>query len=163
MRIGCPASDHLISSHCLRVGSGRRLLQDRHIAVFFYGLFMDAQALRARGMNPQAERPARLDGFTLRIGKRATLVPDAAGCVHGILMDLTHAEIDALYSDPSVQVYRAEAVLAKPTGAAQVAALCFNLPYPPDASERNPDYAARLGELARRLGLPADYVARVTG
>lgn len=65
-------------------------MQDRRIAVFFYGLFMDAQMLRERGLQPQAERRARLDGFALRIGKRA-------------------------------------------------------------------------GQLARRLGLPADYIARLAG
>lgn len=124
---------------------------------------MDAQLLRARGLHPQDERPARIDGFGLRIGKRATLVPDARGCVHGMLMDLTHAEIEALYSEPSVQVYRAEAVLAKPGASSEIAALCFNLPEPPEASERNADYAARLAELAHRLGLPADYVARISG
>ncbi|HEY3785831.1 MAG TPA: gamma-glutamylcyclotransferase family protein [Steroidobacteraceae bacterium] len=136
-------------------------MQDRRVAVFFYGLFMDAQALRARGLHPQAERPARVDGFALRIGKRATLVPDPAGCAYGILMDLTHAEVDKLHSDPSVSVYRPEAVLSRSEGTRDIAALCFNLPAPPDATERNAEYAGKLRELAHRLGLPAEYVGRI--
>jgi hypothetical protein len=73
--------------------------------VFFYGLFMDAGLLRARGIEPAAMRGASVQGFALRIGLRATLVPASGDRVFGVAMELTHDEIDRLYSDPSVQAY----------------------------------------------------------
>jgi hypothetical protein len=68
----------------------------------FYGLFMDADLLRAKGAHPVNIRPACVPGFALRIGQRATLlrIPDA--CAYGIVMELTHVEIEQLYSEASV-------------------------------------------------------------
>src|SRR5260370_37923626 len=97
--------------------------------------------------------------MAVRIGGRATLVGDAGATAHGIVIELTHDEIDRLYSEPSVAMYRPEAVLAECGDGARAAALCFNLPTPPKPEEANPDYAAKLREVGRRLGLPADYVA----
>ena len=130
----------------------------RRISVFFYGLFMDAEELRAKGISPTAARRGRVEGHSLRIGQRATLVPDAKGCVYGVLMDLSHREIEQLYAEPSVRVYRPEPVLAELDNGSRVAALCFNLPEAPGLDERNDVYAQRLRDLASRLGLPASYV-----
>lgn len=73
-------------------------------------------------------------------------------------MELTHVEIEQLYSEASVRAYRAEAVLAEVTDGSQVPALCFNLLVPPGPEEVNSEYAAKLRDLARRLGLPSNYV-----
>jgi len=128
-------------------------VSERRIPVFFYGLFMDAELLRAKGIDPQNARRASLPRFALRIGKRATLVPDANARAHGIAMDLTHTDIDKLYAEPSVSMYRAEPVLLE-TESGPVAALCFVLPEPPQPHERNDEYAAKLRALSLRLGLP---------
>ena len=76
-------------------------------------------------------------------------------------MQLTHAEIDELYSEATVRVYRPEAVIAELADGAQVPALCFNLVEPPSPADRNPEYAAKLRSLAIRLELPGDYVAAI--
>ena len=136
--------------------------QPRRIAVFFYGLFMDDALLRQKGATPRDGRIAAVRDFSLVIGARATLVPRSDGTVHGVVYWLTHAEIDALYSDGSVDVYRSEAVLAHVADGTVVPALCFNLPSPPSAGERNADYAARLRALAERIGLPPGHVASIT-
>lgn len=130
----------------------------RRIEVFFYGLFMDADILRTRGANPTNMRAASVPGFALRIGQRATLLRDPRGRAHGILMELTHAEIDQLYAEPSVSAYRAEAVLCELKDGSRVPALCFNLVDPPRPEEANAEYAAKLRDLAGRLGLPSGYV-----
>jgi Gamma-glutamyl cyclotransferase, AIG2-like len=130
----------------------------RKIAVFFYGLFMDAELLGRQGLHPSDPRPAAVEGMALCIGQRATLVPNTAGTVHGMVMMLSHAEIDALYSGASVASYRPEAVLARLDDGSSVPALCFNLPTPPEPSENNQDYARQLAELGRRLGMPSDYL-----
>jgi hypothetical protein len=74
-------------------------------------------------------------------------------------MSLTHAEIDRLHAEPSVAAYRAEPVVAVPKEDGSVAALCFNLPEAPAAGSSNLDHAAKLSVVARRLGLPEEYIA----
>jgi hypothetical protein len=76
-------------------------------------------------------------------------------------MELTHDEIEHLYSDASVRAYRPEALLCELGDGSRVPALCFNLIVPPAPEEANSEYAARLRDLARRLGLPSDYVERI--
>jgi hypothetical protein len=73
-------------------------------------------------------------------------------------MALNHSEVDNLYSDSSLGVYRPEAVIAETIEGSFVPALCFNLVELPKPEERNVGYAAKLRELAHRLGLPPNYV-----
>jgi gamma-glutamyl AIG2-like cyclotransferase len=133
----------------------------RRIDIFFYGLFMDEDLLRAKGMTAINLRPASVPGFQLRIGSRATLVPAQSSRVFGLIASLSHVEVEQLYSDASVQAYRPEAVLAFLTNGETLAALCFNLAEPPSTDERNPEYASKLRALAERLDFPTDYVASI--
>ena len=119
---------------------------------------MDAELLRSKGASPQNIRRAGAPGFALRIGKRATLWPDRTTCAYGMLMQLTHEEIEKLYSEDSVRAYRPEAILVQLPDGSSVPALSFNLVESPAANERNLEYAAKLRELAGRLDLPTDYV-----
>jgi hypothetical protein len=137
-------------------------MEARRVPVLFYGLFMDPDLLRASGMDPVNPRRAIVRGMRLRIGERAALEMDPDGVVYGVLMQLTHSEIDRLYAEPSVASYRPEAVIAQPDEGPPVAALCFNLPSAPDPQERNPEYAEKLRELGTRLGLPDDYLERLS-
>jgi hypothetical protein len=133
----------------------------RRLNVFFYGLFMDPQLLGTKGVHPLDVRIAAVPGFMLRIGARAALVPAPRGKVHGVLMKLFHAEIEKLYSDPGVDAYRPEPVLAIESSGASVAALCYNLPEPPLPGESNAEYASKLRSLAQRIGLPDDYTTTI--
>jgi hypothetical protein len=134
---------------------------ERRIEVFFYGLFMDADALREKGFHPANARQASVQELALHLGERATLVPERGGCVHGMLMSLTHAELDRLYAEPSVEAYRPEPVIASLRDGSIVAALCFNLPAVPAGVRSNPEYAAKLRIAAKRMGLPENYVATI--
>jgi len=136
-------------------------MQARLIDVFFYGLFMDAETLRANGFHPVNARQACVPGMTLLIGRRATLVPDAAKCAYGFVIGLSHEEVDRLYAEPSVAAYRPEAVLAQLADRSCIPALCFNLPPSDEIVEANPEYAAKLRAVADRLGLPAEYIAYI--
>ncbi|HJQ35253.1 MAG TPA: gamma-glutamylcyclotransferase family protein [Pyrinomonadaceae bacterium] len=129
--------------------------------VFFYGLFMDEALLRGKGLNPSDRRVASVENFRLAIGERATLAPSAGAVVYGVLFSLTRADLDALYSEESVSAYRPETVTARLSDGRSTSALCYNLPAPPDADERNPQYVSKLRELAARTGLPADYVSSI--
>jgi len=134
-------------------------MKSRNADVFFYGLFMDEELLRGKGLNPQRPELASVDGLALRIGQRAALVPSPAGRVHGLVVSLTLDELDRLYSEPSVQEYSPQAVLAKLGAGGVVAALCYNLPRAPSPAERNAEYASKLRAVAQKVGLPPDYVA----
>lgn len=133
----------------------------RPISVFFYGLFMDHEVLRAADVQPSALRVARLPDHALKIGNRATLLPMAGHTAYGVLTTLTHSELERLYAGPGLDAYRPEAVLVHPVDGPPVAALCFNLLVTPQPDERNPEYAAKLRALAMRLELPRDYVATI--
>jgi hypothetical protein len=129
----------------------------RSVDVFFYGLFMDEEILRAKGLDPKQRRLAEVRDFRLVIGERATLVSSQGDAVHGVVFALTHPELDSLYSEPSVSVYRPEAVIATLADGNSVPALCFNLPSL-ESANRNLAYAGKLAELAARIGLPSGYV-----
>ena len=133
----------------------------RKIDVFFYGLFMDEGLLLAKGITSPRLRVAFVPGFQLRIGKRATLVPIPSERVFGVVASLSHSELERLYSEPSVQAYKPEAVLAHLRNGEILAAICFNLVESPSADERNPEYASKLRALAAQLHLPPDYVASI--
>lgn len=144
----------------LVMGEGR-------VDVFFYGLFLDARVLREKGVAPADGRKAYVDGFELRIGSRAALVPSPRGRVYGMLFALTRPELELLYAGPGLERYRPEAVLARTLGGptpdgAPTPALCYNLPDAPAPDERNPDYAARLRRILGELGFPAGYVGSIS-
>ena len=130
-------------------------MSDRGVDGFFYGLFMDAGVLTRNGIEPTSPRPAYVDGYTLRLGARATLVPDSSGRAYGMLFALTHNELDALYTAPGLEAYRPEALLAHPLAGGAVPALCYNLPELPAANERNADYAAQLRAVLSTARIPA--------
>ena len=136
-------------------------MSPRHIDGFFYGLFMDAQVLLQAGTKPSDFRRAYVADFALRIGQRATLVPSPGGRAYGMLISLTHAELERLYSGPGLEDYRPEAVLAHLSEREAIPALCYNLVQAPEPRERNPEYAMRLQKVLENLGFPVEYVESV--
>jgi hypothetical protein len=137
-------------------------MNDRRIDAFFYGLFMDIDILRESDVTPVNPRRAYVDGFALRIGQRATLLPSAEARAYGMLIALTHPELERLYAAPGLNHYRPEAVLAQPLDGPPAPALCYNLREAPRPDERNPEYVARLQGVLRKLEFPAEYVASVS-
>jgi hypothetical protein len=119
---------------------------------------MDEELLRSKGLTPEGAERAAVDGVTVRIGQRATLVPTSNGRVHGMVFSLTLPELEHLYSEATVEAYRPQAVLAQLASGGVIAALCYNLPEPPSPTERNPEYVTKLRAVALKVGLPAEYV-----
>jgi hypothetical protein len=133
---------------------------ERSIDIFFYGLFMDMALLEQRGLHPSDPRLAYLDGYSIGIFDRATLIRNTSERVYGVVAGLNHEEIHILYSDASVQDYRPEAVLVTLKNNSHVPALCYNLPKVPD-SPPNTTYAAKLFELAKKLSFPEAYLDKI--
>ena len=131
------------------------------VRVFFYGLFMDEKLLRSRELHPHDLDNAWVEGWSLRIGQRATLVPDPHRRVYGRVMSLTMSELDRLYVDPTVREYRPVPVLARLERGDAIPALCYILPNPPDPSEHNAEYAGKLRAVARSIGLPNEYIESI--
>ena len=135
------------------------MISSRRVDAFFYGLFMDADLLRSKGVTPRDPALATVAGFALRIGQRAALVPDPESQVHGVVMSLTLPELERLYAEPSVREYKPQAVLAELAGGGVTAALCYNLPTPPRSSERNQEYVTKLRAVGEKVGLPEGYLS----
>ncbi|MCB1925501.1 MAG: gamma-glutamylcyclotransferase [Gammaproteobacteria bacterium] len=125
----------------------------RRHAVFFYGLYMDPEILHAKSVEPHHPRKALARGFRLRVGNMATLLREPGAVAHGMLYDLTHADIDTLYRAAGLDAYVAEAITVETDAGETLAALCCNLLVPPAADESNPAYFAKLVACMTRLGL----------
>lgn len=136
-------------------------MSDPQIDGFFYGLFMDVEVLKQAGVKPSTPRRAFVSDFALRIGQRATLVPSPGARAYGMVIALTHAELERLYGAPGLEHYRPEPVFAQVIEGTTIPALCYNLLQVPEPHERNPEYAARLRSVLTKLGFPTEYVASV--
>jgi hypothetical protein len=132
-------------------------MTDERVKVFFYGLFMDPDVLAGRGIVAPVPRRARAEGWGLRIGRRATLVPAQGEEAHGVVYELAPAELDRLYGQPGLEAYRPETIAVRDLEGARVAATCYNLATAPGPDEANVAYARELREVLIRLGFPRDY------
>ena len=128
--------------------------------VFFYGLFMDADLLSTRGIETSRIEIGFVDGYGLRIGKRATLVRRPGSRVYGALMNLAVSEAAELYKEESVADYSPEPVIVELMDGRTVEASCYNLPGD-EATEANSEYADSLLKLAIRLGFPDSYLEQI--
>ena len=131
-------------------------------SVFFYGLFMDPQLLREHGLEPRVEGVAELPGHALRIGEKAVLVATPESSAWGLVMRMTHSELERLYSGAGVEQYRPEpvTVVMAADGSTRECS-CYNLPAEELGESVNVDYADKLAALATRLSLPAEYVREI--
>jgi hypothetical protein len=129
--------------------------------VFFYGLFMDPEVLRGHGVESGEGRRARVDGHALRIGERATLVPQADAHAYGMAYGLEAEQLHALYSAAGLESYAPIVVTVHYEDGLTSPAECWVLSQPPEAGARDPDYVRKLREALTKLRFPADYVASV--
>jgi hypothetical protein len=136
-------------------------MTERRIAAFFYGLFMDQEILRESQIEAMNPLRAYVEGYALRIGRRATLVPSPGARTYGIVFELTHDELEKLYSTPGLEQYRPEAILVRSMDGDSLPALCYNLQEAPRPGEANSEYAARLQAVLGKLGFPPEYIESI--
>ena len=123
--------------------------------VFFYGLYMDPEVLKAKGVEPRSPRKAVVKGYRLKVGKMATLLREANAQTHGIIYALTHGEVNTLYWGSGLEAYVAESLLAETKNNENVAVLCCNLLLPPEEGDANPEYLEKLLRCMKKLGVRA--------
>jgi hypothetical protein len=138
-----------------------RLPPRRSADVFFYGLFMDQDLLRSKGLIPRHAEVAWADGVELVIGQRAALVPRRGARAYGVLMSLDLEGVERLYADPTVSAYQPQTIQVHLRSGGTSLALCYNLPALPATADRDSGYADRLRAVAHKAGLPAEYVASI--
>jgi len=135
-------------------------METEMVRIFFYGLFMDESLLASKGISPSKSTVGYVSNFRLRIGRRATLVPNEGFRAYGVVMALRADDVKALYSSESVADYVAEPVSVSLTDGTVEPAVCYNLPeHLIDGA--NADYARSLLILAKSLGFPDDYLQQI--
>jgi hypothetical protein len=135
---------------------GDHLVSEITRDLFFYGLFMDEAILRDKGVSPLRPRRAVVPGYRLRIGSRALLVPQFGAQAFGMVFALTDREVELLYSEPGLELYRPQSVTASFEDGTFAAVTMFNLGEAHATAEPNPDYAEKLRAVFQRLGFPTD-------
>jgi cation transport regulator ChaC len=131
----------------------------RNVWIFFYGSFMNAAVLAEAGVHPRERQVAYLDGWELRISPRATLTPAQGSRVYGILAQLTHEEIDKLYTKDwfGFGVYLPEAVMVSSAAAGQLPAMCY-IAWRTEGGRPTPEYIEKMVSVAREHSFPEEYV-----
>jgi hypothetical protein len=135
-------------------------MSQNQVAVFFYGLFMDEALLASKGIVPTVATVGYVDGYRIRIGRRATLVPELGSRAHGVLVTIRRDEVTDLYSGETVADYVPEPVSVALPGGIVESAICYNLP-PSKLEGANAAYADSLLALATKLGFPKDYLDQI--
>ncbi len=128
--------------------------------VFFYGLFMDVNLLKTKGIRPAEVSVGFVDGYGLRIGERATLVRRPDGRAYGAMMNISPGEATDLYAEDSVADYLPEPITVELMDGTQVEATCYNLPSD-QVTGANKGYAESLLEVATTLGVPDSYLDQI--
>ena len=130
---------------------------------FFYGGYMNPDTLKALGTQLMDCATGYVEGLKLNIGPLANLEESDGSRAYGLLARLSHEDLDKLYgSDPAALqgiVYLPEAVLVHTENGQTVPALvyiCAPLTGIADAA-----YVAKLIVAAKKVGLPADYIAHI--
>lgn len=121
---------------------------------------MDEGLLREKGLHPSATKIASLVGYGLRIGERATLIQSNQEQTYGTVISLSEQELAILYGDESVKDYYPEKVTVTDTNGTTLAAVSYILPIE-NLSGQNREYAKSLAAIAKKIGLPAEYVTEI--
>lgn len=122
--------------------------------VFFYGLYMDEDILKEKGVNPRNKRVGLCENYKLRIGKFATLLREENTKAYGLIYSLTHEEINKLYQGSGLTQYISEALDIKLENGENIATLCCNLINPPNSDEENKIYYEKLIVCMKKYNLP---------
>jgi hypothetical protein len=130
------------------------------VAVFFYGLFMDAELLRARGIAPRATRVVSVADHVICLGIKAMLLPAPNRRAWGVLHVIGRREFDCLYAN--LQDYLEVTVLVQDHDGSTSPAVAMIHRDPPVGSAEDPAYAVSWRALAMRLRLPNEPEVRLT-
>lgn len=121
---------------------------------------MDEDLLKEKGLKPINTTLAKLSGYGLRIGERATLVKSVHEQSYGTVIQLSEGELEKLYGDESVADYLPESITATDLEGNKLLAICYILPIE-SLSGQNRSYAKSLATIATKIGLPEEYLGEI--
>lgn len=121
---------------------------------------MDVDLLAKKGITPQVAVVGHVNGFSLHIGERATLLRSAGARAYGVMMEISSGEAKDLYAESSVADYVPEVITVALMDGSKVEASCYILP-DDKITETNRDYAEALLQVAIKLALPDTYIAEI--
>ncbi|MBT8100424.1 MAG: gamma-glutamylcyclotransferase [Gammaproteobacteria bacterium] len=121
---------------------------------------MDQELLASKGIEPTDTRLGFVDGFSLRIGERATLLRQPDNRAYGVMMEITAGAAKNLYAEASVADYQPEPVSVELEDGSTAEAICYNLPGD-KVTGANKAYAESLLELATKLNFPDSYLDQI--
>lgn len=130
------------------------------VKAFFYGSFIRRDVQANSGFVPKRVEVGRLSGFDMHICPHAAPSRSDQHSIYGILVDITHRDLDRMYAAPGVGVFLPEAVLVDTPDGKKVSALCY---FPPVKEDRPADreYLAKLIAAGREYGFPNWYLERL--
>lgn len=139
-------------------------MTERAVDVFFYGSYINFQVLQEVDIEKRDFVVGSVHGWALTIGPLANLVPQKQGIAYGILMKLTHTELDRLYQEHAIGklggVYLPEAVIVCHSEGVFSPALCY-ISHSMEAKPANPDYVDRILNPAKAYGFPEWYLSHI--
>jgi len=121
--------------------------------VFFYGLYMDEEILKSKGVEPRNKKRAIAHGYVLRLGNMATLLRKENATAYGMVYSLTHEEIDILYKNSGLTQYVNEALMVELEDKSNIVVLCSVLLDAPKVDESNEEYYKKLVMCMKKYGL----------
>ncbi|WP_024955105.1 gamma-glutamylcyclotransferase family protein [Sulfurospirillum arcachonense] len=122
--------------------------------VFFYGLYMDEEILKAKNVEPRNRRIAFANDYQLRIGNMATLLRKKDSQAYGLVYSLTHDEVNVLYQKSGLTDYISESILVELEDGSKIATLSCILLNPPASDESNLEYFKKLKLCMESYDLP---------
>lgn len=135
-------------------------IEEKRVAVFFYGSFMRRDIMARGGFHPAHIEVAKLSGFDIKIDPHANISRSDKHCIYGILVHATHSELNSLYSMDDVGVFLPEAVNVELQNGSLQAALCYIPPFriskPADI-----EYLQRLIATTQEYEFPAWYIHKL--
>ena len=127
---------------------------DRLHDVFFYGLYMDEEILKSKGILIRNQKSAYINNYALRIGNLATLVRKEGAITYGMVYAMTQKEVHSLYEGIGLNEYVTEALLCTLDDGSKVATLCKILEKTPSEDESNDEYFLKLKKCMEGYALP---------
>lgn len=126
---------------------------------FYYGGLINPTIMQQLGMAPGAQEIAMLPGYELQISPFMNLVRNDRQSAYGLLLSLTHNEIEHVYGQLKAKYYPYP-VLARDREGRERAALCYLLTKL-EAGQAEARYVNNLLEPATALGFPGWYLDHI--
>ncbi|MDT8448006.1 MAG: gamma-glutamylcyclotransferase family protein [bacterium] len=135
------------------------MTSSKPVEAFFYGLYMDPDILGPLGVVALNPRLAEAQGYRLDLrGGKAKIIPEAGASTWGLTFELSPSDLKSLYRTEATQGYAPFELFVTGPDGTQRPVSCYNLPLDPQAPADSV-YLAKLLPVARKLGLPAEYLS----